>query len=50
MIFWILTITMIHGQVEYGYKFTQKSNCEKVGKDILKTIRQGTFKCKPKSL
>lgn len=50
MIIWILTITMTHGQVEYGYKFTQKSNCEKVGKDLVKMIRQGFFKCKPKNL
>lgn len=45
MIFWILTITMIHGRFEYGYKFLQKKNCEKVGSDITRKVKS-SYKCK----
>lgn len=47
MIVWILTITMIHGRVEYGYKFLEKKNCEKVGIDITKKIK-ASYNCKRK--
>jgi hypothetical protein len=45
VIFWILTITMIHGEVKYGYKFINKSNCEKIGKYYSNTIKYSTYKC-----
>lgn len=45
MIFWLLIVSMIRGQTEYGY-FIEKSNCEKVGKDIIKRVKQSQYKCK----
>jgi hypothetical protein len=45
MIFWILTITMLHGKVEYGYKFVNKSNCEKIGKNYSNILKHSTYKC-----
>lgn len=47
---WILTISMIYGQTTYGYKFLEKKNCEKVGRDLIKLIKQGHFKCKLKNI
>jgi hypothetical protein len=47
---WILTIYMMTGQTTYGYKFVEKANCEKVGKDLLKLVKTGYFKCKPKNI
>ncbi len=47
---WILTIYMMTGQTTYGYKFVEKANCEKVGKDLLKLVKTGYFKCKPKNM
>jgi hypothetical protein len=29
---WVLTIAMVNGSVEYGYKFAFKETCMKVGK------------------
>jgi len=45
MIFWILIIITTSGKTEYGYKFVEKSNCEKVGRDIGKRVKS-SFKCK----
>jgi hypothetical protein len=47
---WILTVYMMTGQTTYGYKFVEKANCEKVGKDLAKIIKQGYYKCKLKSI
>lgn len=46
---WVLIISMIHGSTEYGYKFVEKKNCDKIGKEIVKTLKKGTYKCKLKS-
>jgi hypothetical protein len=48
MKFFILTIAMINGSTTYGYKFVKKKNCEDVGKNLVKIIKQGTFSCKMK--
>lgn len=32
--YWVLTILLIKGKVTYGYKFLEKKNCEKVGKEL----------------
>jgi len=45
---WVLIISMIHGSTTYGYKFVEKKNCEDVGKNLVKIIKQGTFSCKMK--
>lgn len=45
---WILTIAMIHGQTTYSYKFLEKKNCEKVGRKMVKLLKQGQFSCKLK--
>jgi hypothetical protein len=50
MKFWILKIAMVHGITEYGYKFLEKKNCEKVGADIVKQIRRGAFTCKLRNI
>jgi hypothetical protein len=47
---WILTIIMTHGTTIYGYKFIEKKNCEKVGKDLVKLVKMGHFKCKLKNM
>lgn len=47
--FFILTVIMTHGSVTHGYKFATKEACEKVGKDLAKTVR-GVYKCKKSSL
>jgi hypothetical protein len=48
MTLYILTIIMIHGSTTYGYKFIEKANCEKVGKDITKNLKYSQFTCKKK--
>lgn len=48
MTIWILTIAMTHGSTVYGYKFLEKANCEKVGKNITKIFKHSTFTCKKK--
>lgn len=45
---WVLTILMVHGSVEHG-KFIDKSNCEKVGKDIVRDSKHMKFSCKLKT-
>lgn len=45
---WILIIATSHGQTIYGYKFIEKLNCEKTGKQIVSLIKKGTFFCKRK--
>lgn len=50
MKFWILSIIMINGRTDYGYKFVEKANCEKVGKQIVKLVKRGVFSCKLKYL
>lgn len=47
---WILTVYMMTGQTTYGYKFVEKANCEKVGKDLVKLINPGYFICKLKNI
>ena len=47
---WILTVYMMTGQTIYGYKFVEKVNCEKVGKDLVKLVKSGHYKCKLKSI
>lgn len=46
---WILKIVMIHGITEYGYKFLEKSNCDKVGRDLTKNIN-AKYQCTRKKL
>jgi hypothetical protein len=48
MTVWILVISMAHGSTTYGYKFLEKANCEKVGKDITKNFKHSQFSCKKK--
>jgi hypothetical protein len=48
MTLYILTIIMIHGSTTYGYKFLEKANCEKVGKDLTKNLKHSQFTCKKK--
>ena len=48
MILWTLIISMTHGSTIYGYKFVEKSNCEKVGQDITKNFKNSQFTCKKK--
>lgn len=50
MIFWVLTVGMLHGSVEHGYKFVEKKNCENVGEFYLKLLRHGSYKCKKKNI
>ena len=50
MKFWVLVIYMMTGQTEYGYKFMEKKNCEKIGKNITSTIKKTSFKCKERSI
>lgn len=45
MVLWLLIIIMMRGQTEYGY-FVEKTNCEKVGKSVIKRVKKGQFKCK----
>ncbi len=47
MIVYILTISMIRSTITYGYKFLEKSNCEKVGKEITKNLN-AKYQCKRK--
>lgn len=47
---WILTIAMVHGSIEYGYKFVFKENCEKVGKQYVFISKQKVMpSCKLKT-
>jgi hypothetical protein len=48
MILWVLTVFMAHGSTTYGYKFMEKANCDKVGKDITKGFKNSKFTCKKK--
>jgi hypothetical protein len=48
MTIYILTIIMTHGSTIYGYKFLEKANCEKVGKDLTKSFKHSQFTCKKK--
>jgi hypothetical protein len=48
MKFWILSIIMISGKTEYGYKFVEKTTCEKIGKQLVKLVKKGTFVCRIK--
>lgn len=41
----ILTIIMTHGSTELGYKFLEKENCHKIGKQLSATVK-GAYKCK----
>lgn len=45
MTVFILTVIMTHGSVTHGYKFLERANCEKVGKDLARTVK-GSWKCK----
>jgi hypothetical protein len=47
---WILVISMVHGSTTYGYKFLEKANCEKVGKELTKPLKRAYFKCKLKNI
>jgi hypothetical protein len=44
---WVLTVLMVHGQVEHG-KFIEKSNCEKLGKEIVGHSKSMKYVCKLK--
>jgi hypothetical protein len=45
---WILTVYMTTGQTTYGYKFVEKTNCEKIGTNIMKIVKHSYYKCKAK--
>jgi len=47
VILWILTIAMTHGSTEYGYKFLERVNCEKVGKELALSVK-AKHSCKKK--
>lgn len=48
---WILTIAMVNGSVEYGYKFALKDTCTKVGKQYSQLFRNKAMpSCKLKKL
>lgn len=50
MKFWFLTILMLRGSTEYPYKFVEKKNCEKIGKDLVKIVKNARFKCEAKRM
>lgn len=41
----VLTIIMTHGSTELGYKFLERENCHKVGKELSRAVK-GSYKCK----
>ena len=43
--YWLLTIVMVHGQVEHGH-LIDKANCVKLGKKLTKIVKPSTFTCK----
>lgn len=45
---WILIIATSHGQTIFGYKFLDKANCDKVGRQIISVVKKGAFFCKRK--
>lgn len=47
---WILTIQILGTNIEYGYKFIYKSNCQTVGKSIIKKSKQMKYYCENKYL
>lgn len=47
---WILTFQIMSSKVVYGYKFIQKTNCEKVGKDLSQKYKKTTYKCELKKV
>jgi hypothetical protein len=49
MTYWILTIVMTHGSTVYGYKFVEKSNCEKIGKELTSISKKWLYNCKRKN-
>jgi hypothetical protein len=50
MIFWILTVQILNSNVEYGYKFIYKTNCEKIGKEIAGKSKQMKYSCKTRKI
>jgi hypothetical protein len=48
MSYWILKIVMMHGMTEYPYKFLEKKNCQKVGKDLTLVVKGSYYTCKLK--
>ena len=46
MKFWILTIYILNANIEYGYKFIEKVNCEKIAKVIVGKSKQMKYSCK----
>ena len=46
---WVLKIAMIHGITEYGYKFVEKKNCDKIGKEYVKIIKHAQYTCRLKT-
>lgn len=48
MMLYILTIYMVNGYTTYGYKFLEKKNCEKVGKELIKPSKQWYYACRRK--
>jgi len=46
MIYWVLKITMIHGFTNYPYKFLEKENCLKVGKELTSYVKGSYYSCK----
>lgn len=43
--YWLLTIVMVHGQVEHGH-LIDKANCMKLGQNLTKIVKPSTFSCK----
>jgi hypothetical protein len=44
---WLLIIHMVNGTTTHGY-FMEKSNCQKVGKSIVKDIKSFKYECRLK--
>jgi hypothetical protein len=40
---WVLTIAMVNGSVEYGYKFAFRETCMKVGKQYSQLLKIKTM-------
>lgn len=45
MTYWVLKIIMMHGYTTYPYKFLEKENCKKVGKDLTSYVKKSYYTC-----
>ena len=47
---WILTVQILSSSIEYGYKFLEKSNCQKVGRQLVGHSKQMEYSCRLKKV